>query len=185
MNVESLFEICYQKHPGASEPELTRFTEEWQKPLTQEEIAEITGRQRNPFPVNDPLYAVYRPFDPALWTIPDLPLPAAYLSFLRYSNGGEFGNGERYVQLFGTDQLRSMMLAYEFPEYMPGGVPFAMDGSGHHYIWDMRTAREDGAYPILIAHSGNLGYEDAAWIAGSFEELCRGTVSAEDVLYNS
>jgi hypothetical protein len=55
----------------------------------------------------------------------------------------------------------------------------------HHYIWDMRAPCGDGQYPIWIAHSGNLGYDDAAWIAGSFEELCRGIVSAEDVLYKS
>lgn len=30
-----------------------------------------------------------------------------------------------------------MNLAYEFAEYMPGSVSFAMDGSGNHYIFDM------------------------------------------------
>lgn len=183
MNEKPLFEVSYLTLPGATEEELATFCEEWHKPLTAEELAEITGRQRNPFPINDPLYAFYRPFDPALWTIPDFPLPEAYLHLLRYSNGGEFMNGKRYFQFFSTEELRAMMLAYEFPQYMPGGVPFAMDGNGHHYIWDMRTPRTDHAYPILAAHSGNLGYEDAGLIADRFETLCQGTVSVEDILY--
>lgn len=185
MNWASVFEVCYRKHPGAGEHELKRFVKEWSKPLTHEEKAEITGRQHNPFPVSDPLHGLYRPFDPAPWGIPELPLPTLYLDFLGYCNGGEFGSGNRYFQFFGTGELRAMMLAYEFPQYMPGGVPFAMDGNGHHYIWDMRTAPRDGEYPILAAHSGNLGYDDAARIADSFEELCRGTVSVEDILYKS
>jgi hypothetical protein len=185
MNWDSVFGVCYRKHPGAGAEELMRFAREWNNPLSPEEKADITGRQRNPFPVTDPLHSLYRPFDPGLWTLPGLPLPALYLEFLSYSNGGEFGNGERFFQFFGTADLRAMMLAYEFPQYMSGGVPFAMDGSGHHYIWDMRSPLGNGEYPILAAHSGNLGYDDAARIADSFKELCRGTESVEDILYKS
>ncbi len=183
MNWESVFEHNYENIPGVSERELESFMMNWNKPLSEEEIAEIKGRQRNPFPVTDPLHGLYRPFDPSLWTIPVKRLPAAYLDFLKFSNGGEFGNGERHFQFFGTESLRSMMLAYEFPEYMPGAIPFAMDGCGHHYAWDMRHDPEGDEYPIFVSHSGNLGYEDAAQIAETFMELCQGKISAEDILY--
>ncbi|MCE5173338.1 SMI1/KNR4 family protein [Paenibacillus profundus] len=183
MNWESVFEVCYRKHSGVRERELEQVVNHWNKPLSEEEIAEIRGRQRNPFPETNPLHRLYQPFDPAKWSIPNKRLPAAYLDLLRYSNGGEFGNGDRYFQFFSADELRAMLLAYEFPEYMPGAVPFAMDGCGHHYAWDMRSSSEEDEHPILVSHSGNLGYEDSAQVAATFIELCTGTISAEDLLY--
>lgn len=142
MEWDNVFGISYQKQPYLTETELEQFMQSWHKPLTAPEIDEIISRQRNPFPVAHPLHAQYAPFDPGLWSIPHKALPASYLDFLRYSNGGEFVNGERYFQFFSAAELRPMLLAYEFPEYMPGAVPFAMDGSGNHYIWDMRMERD-------------------------------------------
>lgn len=183
MDWEAVFEVCYRRQPGLRDEELRLFAESWHKELTDEEIAEIRAKQRNPFPVSSPLHAQYRPFDPAGWSIPAKPLPAMYLDLLRYSNGGEFTNGERDFQFFETAEFRPMLLAYEFPEYMPGAVSFAMDGSGNHYVWDMREDREEREYPILVVNSGNLGYDDAVKIADTFIELCLGTTAAEDILY--
>lgn len=172
----------YEKKKGLDKNDLHRFLSEWNSPMTAKEIAEITERQRNPFPVTDPLYSQYRPFDPARWTIPNQKLPNSYIEFLRYSNGGEFGNGDRYFQFFEAAELREMNLAYEFPQYMSGAVSFGMDGCGNHYIFDMREALRDGEYPIVAAHSGNLGYEDCRKVADSFAELCLGTTSLDDEL---
>ncbi|TVX93401.1 SMI1/KNR4 family protein [Paenibacillus agilis] len=183
MNWKAVFEVCYEKCPEATEQELDMLINDWHRPLSEHEIKEIVERQRNPFPVSDPLHKQYQPFDPAKWIIPNKRLPATYVELLRYSNGGEFGNGERYFQFFSTAEFRAMMLAYEFPEYMPGAVPFAMDGCGHHYAWDMRSNKDQDEYPILVSHSGNLGYEDAVHIAETFIELCQGTISAEDIRY--
>ncbi|WP_379144517.1 SMI1/KNR4 family protein [Paenibacillus sp. sgz500992] len=183
MEWDNVFGISYQKQPGLTEAELEQFMQSWHKPLTEPEIDEIISRQRNPFPVAHPLHAQYAPFDPGLWSIPHKALPASYLDFLCYSNGGEFVNGERYFQFFSAAELRPMLLAYEFPQYMPGAVPFAMDGNGNHYIWDMRMERDALEYPILVSHSGNLGYEDSIVIAGSFPELCHGTTSVDDELH--
>ncbi|WP_028595009.1 SMI1/KNR4 family protein [Paenibacillus assamensis] len=180
---QAIFERCYHKCPELSEQQLERFIHTWNQPLSEHEIQEIIERQRNPFPVTDPLHKRYQPFHPTKWNIPNKRLPTAYIELLRYSNGGEFSNGERHFQFFSADELRSMMLAYEFPEYMPGAVPFAMDGCGHHYAWDMRTDKHQDEYPILVTHSGNLGYEDAVPIAETFMELCKGTISAEHIRY--
>lgn len=95
----------------------------------------------------------------------------SYLDLLKYSNGGEFQQGERYFQFFHNGDLREMNLAYELPEYMPNAVSFAMDGSGNHYMFDMREESGDGEYPILFAHSGNLGYEDCERVADSLPAL--------------
>lgn len=182
MNWEKAFDVCYWKNTGLREENIEQFLTQWNQPLTEQEITEIMRNQRNPFPESNPLHQLYKPFDPAKWTIPDRPLPPSYLDFLRYADGGEFGNRERYFQFFSSGQLREMFLAYEFPEYMPGAVPFAMDGCGNHYIWDMRMPWKNGEYPILVSHSGNLGYEDAVIIADTFEMLCEGTTSADDIL---
>ncbi|MFF2089776.1 SMI1/KNR4 family protein [Paenibacillus sp. NPDC058174] len=183
MNWDTLFEKNYQSYPGLTEAELLQFQHSWHAPLSDLEIQEIFNRQHNPFPTNDPLYGLYKPFDPSLWSIPQKPLPESYLAFLRFSNGGEFGNGDRYLQFFSTEIFRSMMLAYEFPQYMPGAVSFAMDGCGNHYAWDMRNDRDDREYPILVASSGNLGYEDCIHFADTFVELCLGTTSSDEELH--
>ncbi|WP_028545518.1 SMI1/KNR4 family protein [Paenibacillus taiwanensis] len=183
MNWKTVFEVCYQEFPGITEQQLEMVLNSWNKPLSKEEIMDISKRQCNPFPKSDPMYPLYKPFDPAKWTIPTNRLPASYLDLLRYCNGGEFATGERHFQFFSGDELRAMLLAYEFPQYMPGAVPFAMDGCGHHYVWDMRSDQNQAEYPILVAHSGNLGYEDALPIAGTLIELCKGTISVENLLY--
>ncbi|WP_018754324.1 SMI1/KNR4 family protein [Paenibacillus terrigena] len=182
MNWNTVFEKEYMKEEGLPENELQHFLSTWNMQMAGQEIAEIVERQRNPFPVTDPLHRQYTPFDPSRWTIPQMKLPDSYLQFLRYSNGGEFGNGDRYFQFFGAAEFREMNLAYELPEYMQGAVSFGMDGCGNHYVFDMRADMRDGEYPILAAHSGNLGYEDSKKVADSFAELCIGTTSIDDEL---
>jgi len=182
MNWNTVFEKEYTKEEGLPENQLQHFLSSWNMQISGQEIAEIVERQRNPFPMTDPLYHQYKPFDPSQWTMPQMKFPDSYLQFLRYSNGGEFGNGDRYFQFFGAAEFREMNLAYELPEYMQGAVSFGMDGCGNHYVFDMRADMREGKYPILAAHSGNLGYEDCRKVANSFAELCIGTTSIDDEL---
>lgn len=117
------------------------------------------------------------------WQMPaKRPVPPAYLSFLRYSNGGEFLTGDRYFQMLGTE-MRDTMLAYHIPEYMPLAVPFAWNGGSVLYLFDMRKKPDAaGEYPILCIPSSNLGYDDAVRVAGSFLECCRGRFNVDRVL---
>jgi hypothetical protein len=87
----------FERHlaPGASEAEVQCLQGDVSRPLSTGEVATIVARQRNPFPPQDPLHAHFRPFDPMRWALPASPLPAAYLAFLRWSNGGSFRTGER------------------------------------------------------------------------------------------
>ncbi|KWX77451.1 SMI1/KNR4 family protein [Paenibacillus jilunlii] len=168
----TIFEYEFARMPGADSDEIASFIETWNRSLTEQEMKEIRDRQRNPFHKNSPFYSQYKPLEPSGWSFPQLDFPQSYLDFLSFSNGGEFQNGERYFQFFSTRTLREMNLAYEFAEYMPGSVSFAMNGSGNHYIFDMRKPQEGGEYPILVAHSGNLDYEGCTLAADSFNRLC-------------
>jgi hypothetical protein len=93
-----VFEIEHEKKACCSQEELDIFLSNWNKQLSRQEINEIVAKQMNPFPESSPYYNTYKLFDPALWLLPQKNLPSSYLDFLRYSNGGEFQNGERYFQ---------------------------------------------------------------------------------------
>lgn len=182
MDWDGVFDVK-QKQRGASSVVVDRFASEVGRPITAREIREVNRRQQNPFPPTDPLYAAYQPDDPSVWVIPNGPLPLSYLSFLRWSNGGQFGTGERWFQFFGTRGMRSMMLAYSLPQYMPAALPFAFNGGGVFYLFDMREPPAGGEYPVICAHAGNLSWDPLAWrsVADSFPDACRGTTNIESL----
>jgi hypothetical protein len=132
--------------------------------LSAEEIAEANASQQNPLPLNDPLHFVYQPFDPGNWTMPTFSFPKSYLSFLRWSNGGNFTKGCREFGFFPAIDsrcgVRAMMLAYQIPEYMKNAVPFAFDGAGSFYLFDMRRPPVDDEFPIVLSHAGSLGWDE-------------------------
>jgi hypothetical protein len=173
--------------PGATEDELRCFIESLQDPLTAEEIREINEAQQNPFPKSDPLFNSYRPLDPSRWTMPGRPLPPMYLDFLSWSNGGEFRSGDRWFQFFPaldtTHGVRAMLLAYHVPAYMQGFLPFAFNGEGTFYLFDMREPSIAGEYPVVCTHSGNLGggADECARIAESFLSACQGKINVDDL----
>jgi hypothetical protein len=68
---------------------------------------------------------------------------------------------------------------------MPGSLPFAFDGKGCFYLFDMRSGSVEGEYPVLFTGSGNLGYDDAVRVAESFVETCNGTTDPADLYLKS
>ena len=76
--------------------------------------------------------------------------------------------------------MREYLLAYHVPQYMPRALPFAFDGSGRFYLFDMRDRPIQGEYPVLYVGAGSLRYEDAVAVASSFVEACRGTTDPAD-----
>src|SRR4051812_47256691 len=66
-------------------------------PLDKDEEAAVVG-ERGP--------------DPGLWKFPTRALPASYLSFLAWSNGGFFLSGDREFQMLAAEELREYMLTY-------------------------------------------------------------------------
>ena len=75
-----------------------------------------------------------------------------------------------------------MMLAYLFPQFMPGAVPFALNGGGLFYMFDMRNPAADSEYPIICCPAGCLDFHDAIVIAESFLSACMGEENIEDLL---
>jgi len=174
-----VFEHEWSRQPGASKAELEQFLGQWNARLNEEEIGEIRAGREKLLASMPALYAHGGRPDPADWSFPEGSLPESYIELLLFSNGGEFQQGERYFQFFGTEDFREMNLAYKLPEYMPGAISFALDGNGNHYMFDMRSAAVNGEYPILMAHSGNLSYEDGVQVATSLPELCRNKQAIE------
>lgn len=178
----TIFEEAYLS-PGATDAEIEQFVAALGQPLSQPELAAIRRDLQNPFPKSDPLYHTYQPLDPTRWVLPASPLSPDYLSLLRWSNGGELRTGERWFQFFPAldpvHGVRAMLLAYHVPEYLPGAVPFALNGGGVSYFFDVRAASVDGEYPICCADCGNLGWgkDECVQIASTFAEACRGLIS--------
>jgi len=182
MDWVSVFDEAHPQ-PGASDAVLERFVAEVARPMSAAEIREINATQSNPFPESHPLFAAqhaaWRPLDASKWVIPDRPLPPAYLSLLRWSNGGEFRTGERLFQFFPAIDpqhgVRAMMLGYRIPEYMPGAIPVAFDGCGTFYLLDMRQPAVAGEYPVVTSHAGCLGWEEdeCGQVADSLVAACR------------
>lgn len=92
MDWESVFDEEYRA-PGATYTAIKRFIAEVARPMSAAEIRGVNSEPRNPFPASDRLHSTWRPCDEAKWVIPSRPLPAPYLSLLRWSDGGEFRNG--------------------------------------------------------------------------------------------
>jgi len=157
--------------------------------LSSAEIADALRRQTNPFPTDHPLHNVWHPFDPSSWIVPRLALPPPYVDFLSWSNGGDFRTGERWFQFFpaidSTHCVRAYMLGYNLPQHMPLALPFALNGSGIFYFFDMRHGCIGDEYPVVCSDSCNLGWEPGQHIriAESFLEACHGVISVDDLLY--
>ena len=112
-------------------------------------------------------------FNPRGWAMPAGPLPQAYLEFLLWANGGWFVNGRRaFDPLLPLQEVRGFVLNYEFPHYMPGALPFALDGGGGFYTFDLRSPR--GPAPVLWTHASDLGFESARPVATSFRDCLSG-----------
>jgi hypothetical protein len=188
----SLFE-SQNRQPGATQRQLADFTAGVCRPPTEQEIADVAEQERRLSASGGPLCAVYPLIDASRWQLPHRPLPPSYLSLLAWSDSGDFVNGERWLQLFPTDGpagVRAMTLAYYLPEYMPGALPFAFNGSGVFYLFDMREpADADGEYPVVAAHAGHIGWatHEEFWppgcwpVAGSLVQACRGRTDIADL----
>lgn len=124
------------------------------------EIEELTTTLANPISASE--YKSLRKQEaeePERWILPTGPLPESYLSILRWSNGGEFRNGDRLMQFFPAigkkEGVRTVLLSWTVPYSFPGIVPFATNGGGIFYAFDMRFRALDGEYWIVAAEMGS------------------------------
>lgn len=158
---------------------------EREQPAAEENVSQLRAFLSSPLTIveRDEIAALDSELDPTAWGLPDCELPGDFKDFLRWSNGGGARTGEREFGFFDIAGIRDYMLRYLFPEYMPGVVPFAFNGGGIFYAFDVRSQPLKGEYPIVAAASGVLNFDDSPVVASTFMDLCRGTVNVGDILY--
>ncbi len=100
-------------------------------------------------------------------------LDTSYKNFLLESNGGEFLRGEREYQMFSVNEICDFYEIYLFETYMPYALPFAMDGYGNFFLFDMRGQTSF----IYMVAAGNMCWEseDCFQIAENFMALLEQT----------
>jgi len=148
---------------GATAKQLTTLTQLW-APMTKEEADWV-------FPYNRKQRA-----NALKWRLAGYPLPASYLDFIRFSNGGTFRNGDRtFKDFFEVENLRPMMLKWHIPESMPSVLPFAFDGGGVFCAFDMRKPPKNGEFPIVAFHCSTPYWGETSPVADTFVQACRGT----------
>lgn len=180
-NWENFFDTS-TKEDGASPDVIAEFRRTALRPLSINDVADVNATQQNPFPSTDPLHSVFKPFDSSNWVMPPFGFPKSYLEFLVWSNGGSFTKGDREFDFFPAIDprcgVRAMMLAYHIPEYMRYAVPFAFDGAGTFYLFDMREPPTGDEFPIVMAHAGSLGWDEDNYetLADSFVKALVGPV---------
>lgn len=99
-------------------------------------------------------------------SFPSCCLPEEYLSLMQESNGGDFISGAREYQFLSVAEAMDAYECYMFPKFMPFAFPFAMDGNGNFYIFNLRAA--DAC--VYLVNAGYLSWEQDAYckIAESF-----------------
>lgn len=100
------------------------------------------------------------------------PLPNSYLHFLQASDGGWGRSGERDFGLFGCDEVVRYWREYEFAEYMPGTVPFALNGGGTFYVFDLRQPLRHNECPVFTCYAGANTWDSAHLLADCFPADC-------------
>jgi len=184
----SLFDEIHPQ-PGASDGDIISLVEAVTRPLSRTEIEQINAEHRHLASHIEELapklgvLPVFPWGDPAKWELPHEALPQTYLDFLRWSNGGSFRKGAKWFDtVFRTDEVRGYLLRYDLPEHMPGVLPFAFDGGGTFYVFDMRRPPRSGEYPVMVAHASNLGFGASRQIGTTFIEACQATDDAMSLL---
>jgi hypothetical protein len=119
--------------------------------------------------------------DPSRWRLPSGGLPRPLRAFLEWSNGGVFTTGARRFQFLAARELRATLLTHHFPVHMPDALPFARDGGGCFYVFDLRAPAPDGAFPVVFCAAGNLGFGSAIALGG-FTDALRGATDPEEQL---
>ncbi|MEO9131263.1 MAG: SMI1/KNR4 family protein [Sphingomonas sp.] len=94
-------------------------------------------------------------------------LPDDYIKFMEQFNGGEGFIGEHYLSLWKSGDLKTHNREYEFPKYAPALFAFGSNGGGEAFAFDMRVTP---ATVVIVPFIG-LSYQDATWVAASFDDF--------------
>jgi len=162
----------YQKRNSLSQKEFDNTLEMWNSKLLIEE-KEILNK-----------YMTLNDIEKASNYFQDKILPKSYLNFLLFCNIAEMQNGERYFQFLSLRETREYTIAYMFPKWLSGGITFAINGGGVHYVFDMRYGHKKGEYPIYAISSSNIGWGkmEAFFLGNSFLDVITEKTNIEHLM---
>jgi len=101
-------------------------------------------------------------------------LPKSYWGFIRFCNIAEMKNRERYFQFLSLHETREYTIAYLFPKWLNGGIAFALNGSGVHYVFDMRYRLKTRSILFMLYLQATYigwGEMEAFFLGNSFLEV--------------
>lgn len=94
-------------------------------------------------------------------------LPADYVRFLAFANGGEGFLGEDYLMLWPVEDLVSLNRGYEVETYAPGLLLFGSNGGGEAFAFDRRRTGP----PIVMVPFVPLELDKVEDAAPAFQEF--------------
>ena len=97
----------------------------------------------------------------------ELDLPADYLDFLRFSNGGggDFGIDSDWYYLWPAEEVLQLNRDYEIQQWVPGFFAIGSDGGGEALVFDTRTSAPWKLYKISFSC---LAEDEILLVAESF-----------------
>ena len=120
---------------------------------------------------------IWRPVEPApkgvveaLAVAASIPLPAAYLEFLRRCNGGEgdFAAQPLWISFWPAEQVLELNRGYEIDRYFPRFFGFASNGGGELLAFDTRDGEP---YPVVMIPFIPLDVEESIVVAADFDDV--------------
>lgn len=116
--------------------------------------------------------------DHTKWVLPRLQIPIQFKELLKHSDGGLIVTGDRAFGYFGKKELREYYLNYEFPYYMPGVLPIALNGGGVFYAYDLRETSEKPE--IIAVEAGVLDWDYAYFLGDDLFDVLSKETNIED-----
>jgi hypothetical protein len=149
----------------------------------QEEILHVFAEPLTPFVTT--LTAVFKVTRPPASSADIAPLlsawgqtlPAAYLNFLRESDGaaGGWGDSEQdFLTLWGSGELVERNASVQVCRILPGLLVLGMVGRSNWVAFDRTVSEEPGAWPVVRVASGVSQRADLRRLAPSFQEWRKG-----------
>jgi len=113
------------------------------------------------------------------------PLPRAYRELLAHENGFERWYGEHFLMLYSLAEALELHGARRIEddggERHPGLFVFASDGSREMIGFDLR----DDSGPVVMVDITSMGWPDALFQAGSFDDFMEQRRRAEDFRWDA
>jgi cell wall assembly regulator SMI1 len=94
-------------------------------------------------------------------------LPVDYLEIIERANGGEGSvGGNGFIRLWPIEEIPEVLAANEMERHAPGLLPFASDGGGNVYAFDLASSMRIVEVPLI-----GISRQDAKFRADSVTEL--------------